>query len=313
MKKIIFSLGLCLVVGFTSMAQDMVVVEEVSENPALVNKRGIPLLPNAGDFAIGVDATPFLKYLGNFFNKDANDAPLFNGVDNTIYGKYFIENNRAIRAKLLLNFGNDTYKGVVANDEARANNPLNADATVVDVMKQNTSNIELRVGYEFRRGRGRVQGFYGGEVGFGYGSGKQKYEYANPMTAVNQTPSTWDFAPVNPGQYSASVRPTELKMGHTIAATVAGFVGVEYFFAPQISIGGEFNLGFTYASRSQDEWTTESWNASANKVQTQTTRYDSWTDVKVDASGSPYLSRVEAGTAKLFTRPMGSIFLMFHF
>ncbi len=315
MKKIIISLGLCLCVGFTTMAQDLVVVEETGSNPALVNKRGISLLPEAGDFAIGVDATPFLKYLGNFFNQaGANEAPLFNGVDNTIYGKYFLENDRAIRAKLTLNIGGDTYKGVVPDDQRIGTNPLNPDATVIDVMKANATAVELRVGYEFRRGHGRVQGFYGGEVGFGYGSGKQKYEYANPITAANQKPNTWDFAPVDPDYSPNGYRTTEVKFGRTIAATVAGFVGVEYFFAPQISIGGEFNLGFTYASRGQDEWTNEYWNSSIDGVQTQTTRYDSWTQGNIDPStGTYYSSPVEAGTTKLFTRPSGSIFLMFHF
>ncbi len=295
MKKVIFSLGLCLCVGFTAMAQDMVIVEE-TESPAFVNKRGISLLPQAGDFAIGIEATPFLEYVGNFFNQSGtNKAPLFEGRDFTIYGKYFMEDNRAIRARLTLNIGSTADKGVVRNDEEVANNPLNADATVIDVAKYNSTDVMLSAGYEFRRGRGRVQGFYGGEVLLGYGSGKNKYEYANPMTAVNQIPTSYNFD----GNWNSTTgtRTTEKKYGNTFAGGIGAFVGVEYFFAPQISIGGEFNIGFLYSSTSQTETTTETWNASANSIQTQTNRSGSW----------------EAQDVGFYTKPEGHIFLMFHF
>jgi hypothetical protein len=60
-------------------------VDEIN-NAAYVNKRGVYLLPQAGDFALGVDATPFLEYLGNLFS-GSYDAPMFGG--GSIYGKYF--------------------------------------------------------------------------------------------------------------------------------------------------------------------------------------------------------------------------------
>ncbi len=307
MKKIILSIGLCLCVGFAAMAQE----SDQSENPAFLSKRGVPLLPKAGDFAIGIDATPFLKYVGNFFNQaGTNEAPLFNGVSNTIYGKYFLEDDRAIRAKLSLGIGSDQMKGVVPNDEARANDPLNTTATTVDVLKNNYTNVELRVGYEFRRGHGRVQGFYGGEVGFGYGTSKQTYEWSNPMTSLNQRPSSYNFNNGNIG--TPATRPTESKGGAAIAASIAGFAGVEFFIAPQFSIGGEFNLGFSYVSRRQSEFTTETWNSNTSSVQTLQTREGSWPQV-LDNNGDVVWARAEAGTTKLYTKPSGSIFLMFYF
>jgi hypothetical protein len=294
MKKIIFSLVLCLCAGFSAMAQDLaVVVEEDASSAAFVNKRGISLLPKAGDYAIGVDATPFLQYLGNFFNKDNNTAPLFNGVDNTIYGKYFLEDNRAIRAKLRLNAYKDQNKGTVINDYEVANNPLNPYATTVDVRNTNTYDVDLFAGYEFRRGRGRVQGFWGAEAGFGFGKGTQKYEYGNPITNLNQTPSSiFGTSPI-------TGRTTEVSYGTELRATIAGFVGVEYFFAPQISIGGEFNLAFLYAYRGQDEITSEKYDSASDQIQTINRRYRYSGDL--------------AGAIGLQTKPTGSIFLMFHF
>jgi len=286
MKKIIVLVSVCLCFGFSAAAQED---ETKSGDPALVNKRGIDLLPQWGDFAIGVDATPFLDYLGNFLNIRGNQAPNFNGVNQTIYGKYFLSEQRAIRGKLSLNIGSIVNKGVVPNDEEIANNPLNLNATVIDVMKDNLFQMGLSVGYELRRGRGRVQGFYGGEVGLLFGTSNQKFEYANPITAVNQTPSSyWGF--------NKNYRPVEWKEGNSFGAVVAGFFGVEYFFAPMMSIGGELNLNFIYSVKMQDVLTEEHWNVNANKVDTQSQR-------------SGYLGNEYA----LRTVPTGSIFLMFHF
>lgn len=294
MKKLFISLGLCLCVGFAATAQDVVVVEEVS-NPAYTSNRGVSLLPEAGDFALGIEATPFLEYLGKLFTS-GNSAPTFNGVDNMIYGKYFLEDNRAIRVKLRLNIYQDQHKGTVANDAEIATNPLNSLATAVDVQKINTQDVELYVGYEFRRGRGRVQGFYGGEVSLGYNGGKAIYDYGNPMTELNQNPSTTNFGSnvAVPGQ-----RVTESRYGSQFSFGLGGFVGVEYFFAPQISVGGELGLGFKYSTRGQTENKMEAFDAASNQIQTLENRTRNANDL--------------AQTVGLRTRTYGNIFLMFHF
>jgi len=285
MKKIIISFSLCLCVGFALMAQE---TEEA--DPAFTSRRGVPLLPEAGDFALGIDAYPFLQYLGNFFSQYGNSAPDFQGFNETIYGKYFLQDDRALRVRLGLNFYNNAQKGVVRNDEEVINNPLNASATVIDVWNYSRANIDLGIGYEIRRGKGRVQGFYGGEVVLGFNSGeKGKYDWANPMTAVNPAPtSAW-------GSYSN--RTTEYKNGNTVSAGVGGFVGVEYFFAPQMSIGGELSLRLGLSFTGQSETTTESWNTSSDKLQVQTVRSGRW-----------YAQNISA-----YTQTGGNIFLMFHF
>ena len=300
MKKIKFSIFFCLCFALIAQAQD----DEMTNNvdPAFHNKRGIYLLPEYGDFAIGIDATPVLNFLDNFISRERIDPGnhedvIFSGINSTIYGKYFLNDNRAIRAKLMVNIQNYTYKGIVRNDAEFAANPLNTLATVVDVMQSNSTNFDLLAGYEFRRGYGRLQGFYGGEVGIEYSFYKEKYKYANPITEANQIPSTWDFG----GNIFMPNRTLKLTQGRVISPIVAGFVGVEFFFAPKMSIGGEFNLTFVFRPEMQTELTTEEWNVGAGKLTEQTTRYDSWPNGNL------------ATSIDIYTKASALFFLMFHF
>jgi hypothetical protein len=310
MKKIIISL-FCLCVGFAASAQDQSGTRV--ENSPLLTKNGYRYLPVKGDYAIGIEVDPFFKYIGNMFNNTSNNAsPFASGYKGGIYGKYFLENNRAIRAKLNLNIYSEGIDGVVPNDGRLPNDPF---ATGVDEKKMSRTEVELLAGYEFRRGHGRVQGFYGGEVGIGIGAGKDKYTYANPFTELNQNPSTSDFnegtpgTPVQPGVVSASARPTERKYGTAFEATIAGFVGVEYFFAPHISMGAEFNLAFKLRSSAQNEVTIETWDASTNSVVTISTR-----DFTNEGSTPNYgYGSKPNSKVGLYTQPTGSIFFMFHF
>lgn len=293
MRKIIISAVLCLGMFIPTIAQ------EATQNNAVVNKRGVAILPQAGDFALGIDATPFLEYFGNAFNQSGgfNPAPYFSGVNNTIYGKYFLEDNRAIRAKLHLNFTQDKYKQTIKDDYAVLVDPTNSLATAIDTRKQSTNWADLTVGYEFRRGKGRLQAFYGGEVMLGFGKQNNSFEYGNPLTESNQNPTTHSFAGYGNTAPAKGYRVTDIKGGATFGVGLGGFVGIEYFFAPQISIGGEFSLGFDYYTRGQNETISEGYLGNGIK------EYE-------------YRSRAEGNTAfstGVSTRTQGAIFLMFHF
>lgn len=76
----------------------------------ITNKKGTPILPQAGDYAIGVDATPFLEYFGNMFNgENFNAAPGFQyNTDRpfSIYAKQFISSTEAYRLTARIGFGN---------------------------------------------------------------------------------------------------------------------------------------------------------------------------------------------------------------
>ncbi|MDL2262047.1 hypothetical protein LJC11_00920 [Bacteroidales bacterium OttesenSCG-928-I21] len=252
MKKIIITTVLCFGLLMPAIAQNT----EKRDDPTL-NKRGIALLPKAGDFAIGISANPFLKYLGGFMggNSTVNGLmPTFGVVEQTLYGKYFLEDRVALRAKLHLNFGKIKFKDEVRDDYALLVDPTNVMARVMDVKTESINEFDINLGYEMRRGKGRVQGFFGGEVCFGYAKNKTTYSYGNPITESNQTPSISGAlaSPIGIGY-----RAVEVNHGTYLNFGLGGFAGVEYFFTPQISIGGEFNLGFAYAIKGQDEVKTE--------------------------------------------------------
>ena len=307
MRKIVI-LACCLFGAVALNAQDLAGARE--ENSPLLTKNGYRYLPVKGDYAIGIEATPFFEYMGNMFNGTSNNAsPFANGYKGAIYGKYFLENNRAIRAKLNLNIYSETINGAVPNDGAL---PADLYSTGIDEKKMNAAAVEVLAGYEFRRGHGRVQGFYGGEVGLGYRGGKDAYTYANPFTALNQTPSTSDFLEDGtPTAYSATSRATETKYGAVIEATIAGFVGVEYFFAPHISMGAEFNLALKMGGSAQNEYTVERWNTTTNSVETYSYRMFSNEGSSLSSS-NPYDSKPN-GKFGVYTKPTGSIFFLFYF
>ena len=279
MKKTIISIGLYLCFAFVATAQD-----ESESNPALVNKQGVYILPEQGDFALGIDALPILNVFGGNGSFDQY----------MIYGKYFLSDERALRVKLRVGINNDANKYVVQNDQAVYANPLDVDATVIDVRNYSDNAAYLSVGYEMRRGHGRVQGFYGGELGLGLSTSKSKYDYANPMTELNPTPNTvFNYY----GNYG-NERTTEYKDGNTYSAGLGLFVGAEYFIAPKLSVGAELSLAFWFSKQDVREYTREYWNTVSNKLETRTAR-------ELYSSGYQSIG--------VNTLPGGSVYFMFHF
>ena len=295
MKKVIISLCLCLGLTAFAVAQDS--STEETANPRLT-KRGIAYLPVAGDIAIGIDAAPFFRTVGNVFYSNSNSG--FNGLNNTIYLKYFIENDRALRAKFRFNVLQDMYKATVENDQAIYLDPTNVNATTVDSKATFSNDLSLSLGYEFRRGHGRVQGFYGAEVILGYLAVTDTYAYGNEITSANQNPSYHNFA-IADGLIlpTYAYRATENKQGNVITGGLGAFIGAEYFILPQLSFGGEFSVGYTYSNKSQDVITGEFFdNAAGSIMEVQKRVKDS--DVRNFRSGF----RTVTG---------GNVFLLFHF
>ncbi|KAA6328130.1 hypothetical protein EZS27_022944 [termite gut metagenome] len=240
MKKTIISTLLCVGFIFPTIAQEKVNVDKY--------------LPQAGDIALGIDAAPIGRLI-NLFGED-NGSATFRGVNNQIYLKYFLENDRAVRVKLGLNFTQNKYKENVINESEIIVHPTNTEAIVIDTRNEFINHVNLNTGYEFRRGKGRIQGFYGGEVLLGYASKANSYDYANPITSTIPEPKSADFNDSNlsPAQGHRVLKNAK---GATFNVGLGGFVGAEYFLLPQLSIGGEFGLNFNYAITGQNEITTE--------------------------------------------------------
>ncbi|MCC6370080.1 MAG: hypothetical protein IT236_03640 [Bacteroidia bacterium] len=308
MKKTIVALALTLT-GANLFGQD------------LTSKKGEAYLPEAGDWGLGIDATPFLQYGGNFFGKTStNSAPTFNflGGYQTITGKYFVDASKAYRGALRIGIGSNTDRNMVTD---RTTTLSAANFPSVDPMKENTwkhstTNIGLSGGMEFRKGKTRLQGYYGGEAAIFFGSSKDVFTYGNALNTGTTNPvgvtSADSFLGANniqsvPSQGSiGSGRVLERKNGSSFSFGLRGFVGVEYFIWPKISLGGEFGWGLGITSLGKSTTTIES---IGNKGGTNNDEIGTTT---VTGSKGGVFS-LDTDNSNSFCGPSGSIRLNFHF
>ena len=250
MKKQI--LLVAAVMGFTfSNAQD------------LMSKDGHKMLPEAGDIGLGFDANPLFNYVGNMFNGSTGNS--FNaGWENgnqAIMGKYFLDANKAIRGSVRLGFGSTTSNFLVTDDAAVAADPAST-AEVNDAMKNSYNAIVLGGGMEFRRGHNRLQGYYGGQMLISLGGDKTEYTYGNAINTTTGVATTADFAG---GSSAMGTRALTSKTG-TFGFGLQGFIGVEYFFAPKISVSAEYGWGLGFSSIGDSEVTGETFNLANSTV-----------------------------------------------
>jgi hypothetical protein len=265
MKKGLFVAAALLLVTHTIDAQD------------LTSKKGSPILPETGDWCIGLDATPFFNYLGNFFGKGGattvttgtvqtashytNQAPGWNFLANnfTISGKKFIDPKTAYRASVRLGFNNVTKKTQV-NDRTITTPPVYPAVPfrVENSWKQSYTNVGVSFGIEKRRGKTRLQGFYGIEGGIGFSSGSNTYKYGNALSTSSKNPVSVDAVNdafgvstgtgttavnITKDTYTNDARILKEKSGLGFEIGARAFLGAEFFIAPKMSIAGEFGWG----------------------------------------------------------------------
>ncbi len=202
----------------------------------ITSKNGTPILPEAGDWSIGIGAHTMLDYFGNLMN-GSNVAPNFDfaNYDNVIRGKMVKDENTAYRVGIRL--------GMTSEKQTEAD-PQDGELSET---KTSAMNINLSGGIQKYRGKGRVRGFYGGEVGIGLGSGKTTMTYEGDAPAGSTL---------------------EDKQGGTFSFGVRGFIGVEYFFAPKMSVGGEFGWGIGLSSQGEGEVTTADGTGGSDSAKT---------------------------------------------
>ena len=277
----------------TTVAQDAPDAPE-----PLKSKRGELILPQAGNWGLGIDATPFLEYFGNFFHgEEHNDAPSFNSPSGlALIGKYMKDDHTAYRIRFALNRLSETGKNLVPDDSNEDPEPKYVEDKVVDT----DVDIVLGTGIEKRRGNGRLQGIYGAEVAFGLSSGNTKYEYGNSFDEGDNgnTPTFTIWNGVYPNFITVDTeRVTEEKTGTQFSFGINGFVGIEYFIAPKISLGGEVGYGIGFRSNPKGKTTLEYYDAADNELKKETTEsYNNTT-----------------GSFDIGTATYGSINLLFYF
>jgi len=270
MKKIVLILAACvfssafLAAQETTTSEAAAVAPKTSSSP-LLSKKGETILPQQGDIAVGMSATPILFYFGNILNNTANNpAPTsaFNYqaknafLPQTFYLKYFLEDNAAVRIRLAVNNNKTTTSTYVADDVARID-PLNVDAVGIDKREVVNNNLAIGAGYEMRRGRGRLQGLYGGEVMIQMTKNVTTYEYYNDYSDVNTLPS---IAAVGAAYNVDGSRPLEVDNGSGLIYGLSGFLGGEYYFMPNLCIGTEMSLNFGWSNTKRAKTTVEWFN-----------------------------------------------------
>ncbi len=233
MKKLILTAVLASSVAFAN-AQTM------------TSKNGTPILPEAGDWSVGFDAAPALNLLNNSSGNTIDGL-----VPYVIVGKYVVDASTAYRARVGINFGSGSVTPVVTD-------------SVDDASKISTSSngINLGFGIQKYRGKGRLQGVYGAEIGFGIGGGKVTNEY---LKAIDPT--------------SFNSRVTETKAGSTFNLGLNGFIGAEYFFGAKMSLGAEYGWGLQMSSTGAGSTTIESSNGTV--VSTKTTETGKSSDFNI--------------------------------
>ena len=254
---------LALFVGFGSIIN-------AQDDNVLTNKNGAAILPAAGDWGLGFDAAPILNYAGNMLNGSTMNSmgAAFDNSDFAISGKYFNDATTAYRASLRIGMGSMSMDQLYGG--------ANGDS-LTNTTSMSSNAIVLGGGIEKRRGHGRLQGYYGGEMLIGLGGSKDSYTYAEALS--NNNPFS---------------RTMEEDYGSSFGIGVRGIIGVEYFILPKISLGAEYGWGLTFASIGQGSTTTESWNGTAAVTTTTNTGGGSIFGIDTDNNG-------------------GAIRLMFHF
>ena len=195
MKKIILTAAAVFAFSFAN-AQD------------LTSKKGEPFLPEAGDWGISFNADNLFKYVGNAFSGDDETNVIgavenSNGAGGSFTGKKFKTANQADRYTVGFQLSNNSATNV-------------AGAKTVDT----DLNLEVGIGKEWRRGKTRLQGFYG-------------YDLIAGLDLINSTKTTPVSGP------SSTVKNSGV--GFNVGAQ--GFLGAEYFIFPKIAIGAQYTYG----------------------------------------------------------------------
>lgn len=281
---------------------------------------------------------PFLNYAGNFIGGNGtNAAPSWNnyGANQTIVAKKFTDAQNAYRVTFRLGMRNQSWKNEIAAPVASSAAPVNFPTKTTmneDKASHSSSFIGIGVGMEKRKGKTRLQGFYGADVFVWFSSSKDKFKYGNALTqgatadpnvdavtnstdwstttasVVISNPNTGTGLAGQPG--TANWRMISNKPGGQFGLGVRAFIGAEYFVMPKISIGGEFGWGVGLAmnTKSKTVYEAEGTDGGGNE-----TKADITVTAKRGMSVILDTDRNAANSASYNLAPSGTLRLNFHF
>ena len=273
MKKLLY-IAAIFSLSVNAYAQDEETTTTEGESSAEnLSINGKQITPVAGDIGLGFNAA---SIIGNVLadNGRAVTGTSINGA-NEIFGRYFLSDDMAVRARF--GFRQDANTTTYSVLQDKQNDP---NVRVNDKRTQTIGNFNLALGVEMRRGEGRVQGYYGGELNFFRNNNSTIYDYGNAMTLDNQRPTTI-FG-------SGNTRTIASYGNTTYGINLNGLIGVEYFIGPKISIGGEFMTGFIYSGSNAGENQTETWSDDGIEYRVSPNAISGRWGWSTDASGGIY-------------------------
>jgi hypothetical protein len=237
----------------------------MAQDAPMMSKRGTAILPEAGDWSIGIDAVPFVDWafdktriMSNTGISSASGA-VGAQVPMTFVGLYQVDANKAYRGRVGINFNShkQEYNVTVNNDTV-----TRSEHTVIDEIKTSNMAITLGAGLQWNRGKGRLRGIYGVEAMLMFsGATKTEYTYGNEFSRDStQGQAVGTAVHINStgtAEVTDNTRITESETGGGFGFGIDGFVGVEYFFAPKMSFSAEYNWGIMISSSKEGTSTSE--------------------------------------------------------
>ncbi len=227
-------------------------------NAQLTNKKGAQILPESGDWAISVKADPFISFATNLVTgiagvADPGSPVTFNQYqeNQTLIFKKFTSNTTADR--FIVNFGHTSNTSINSVSELDANGIIVANSFVDNKSRTRTTHVGLGYGKEFRKGAGRLQGYYGADGMIYLEGGSTTNSYGNDIVRTHE-----------------SSRLLKSKNGLALGLGARGFLGAEYFFAPKMSLGAEFGYGLSVYSQGAGKSKNETWTAANGAGETNT-------------------------------------------
>jgi hypothetical protein len=252
MKKILFSVIAMFTIitvsaqkkRSTTSSSETVVEYQSTTGTTLQSSKGENYLPEAGDWAIGFNANSIFKNLARSF--DASNATPAQGEiylqQGAFVGKYFTDETHAYRVVVNLGYGSNTTTNTTTTGAALPRTETEQKIKVKEF------DIQLGLGKEWRRGKTRLQGFYGADALIGFNTGRDR----DTITDTKVTPATGNIVSTSNG--------INTNLGSTITVGVNGFIGAEYFIIPKLAIGAQYNWGLGVAFTGKGTQTTSASN-----------------------------------------------------
>ena len=281
------------IIALSILVLSFIYVKAQTNDNEVISKKTVDYLPKAGEFGIGVDATPIFNYMGNLFNATSGNKLDFSSP--VLYGKYYLSNETALRAVLSIQSINHKDMFYVRDDAAFFLDPL-ANKKVTDSKNASNQQYFVSLAYQKYIGVSRLRGFYGGQVLFGYNYSNTTNTYGNPMSEVNPTPSS--IYPYT-NDKTRLLQNVDVNSYHVGVGAIAGF---EYYVLPKLCIGGELSLNLVYTKGSQLTNKTE--QVVGNAVVTS--------DQTVSPGSSDFSIKTSRFTPNGFEEQLG-FYVMFHF